>query len=148
MNQVIPSQQPEAVLAPTMAELRYYYFGFYKALKNYRTMTLLGWSVVATGCACSFLVINAGRNLGPFGIVLTAAVIIAGLGLVWQSISTLESYLRIALPSVHEGDQSPVVVRVEEIMKEVDDGGWQEAYAAIRKLEELRTTYELPPLER
>lgn len=147
MNQPTPSLQQEAVTPPTEIELRYYYFGFYKALKSYRTMTLLGWSVVATGCACGFLVINAGRSLGPFGFVLAAAVVVAGLGLVWQSISTLESYVRIILPPAPGETKPPFINDVAIIMKEVDDGGWQEAYGAIRKMEELRTTYELPPLE-
>ncbi len=147
MDQPTPPPLPEAVTPNAEIELRYYYFGFYKALKSYRTMTLLGWSVVATGCACGFLVLNAGRNLGPFGYVLAAMVVVAGLGLVWQSISTLESYLRIAVPATSGETKAPFVNHVVMIMKEVDDGGWQEAYAAIRKMEGLQATYVLPPLE-
>jgi hypothetical protein len=32
------------------------------------------------------------------------------------------------------------------IMKDVDDGGWKEAYAAIQKVEETGKEYGLPPL--
>ncbi len=106
-------------------------------------MTLLGWSIVATGCACAFLVINAGKNLGPFGVVMAGATILSGLVFVWQSISTLESYMSIGLPFSRAETTNPVIASAAEIMRKVDEGGWQEAYASIQKLEELQNQFDL-----
>jgi hypothetical protein len=39
-----------------------------------------------------------------------------------------------------------VLFEIIEIMKDVDEGGWQEAYAAIDRMEALRTKYGLPAL--
>ncbi len=145
MSPSVSSISPETPELPTPSELRYFVFGFHKVLKSYRTMTLLGWSIVATGCACAFLLINAGRGLGPFGIVMAGTTICSGLAFVWQSISTLESYLHIVLPFVRSEATSPVIASAAEIMKKVDEGGWQEAYAAIHTIEQLQNQYGLHP---
>jgi hypothetical protein len=148
MNQSGSQQQPaiSPIGAPTGIELRFYYFGFFKALKRYRTTTILGWLIVAIGCASFPLGWTLGRPAGIIEIMLSCTVIVSGLGLVWQGIVTLEGYVKIALPGEGNGEQHPLVHQVLEIMKDVDDGGWQEAYGAIGKVEALRAVYSLPPL--
>ena len=148
MNHEEVQQHPDIpiVKPPSDIELRFYYFGFFNSLKRYRTTTMLGWLVVAIGCASFPLGWSLGRPGGIIDIFLSCGVIVSGLGLVWQGIVTLEGYVRIALPGGHNGESHPLVHRVLEIMKEVDEGGWQEAYAAIHKVGDLRTQYSLPPL--
>jgi hypothetical protein len=149
MDQANPIQQP-AISAPKLladAELRYYYLGFHKALKRYRTITIVGWIVVAIGCVSFPIGWSVGRPGGLIEIALSCATVVAGLGLVSQSISSLDAYIRIVLPFVHNGEQHPVIHEVVEIMKDVDDGGWQEAYAAINKMEVLQPKYSLPALK-
>jgi hypothetical protein len=148
MNQIDSSKQsgPESFAPLSESEVRYYFTGFYKALKRYRFMTMIGWVVVVIGCVSFPVGWSASRPGGLIEIVLSCATAFAGLGLVWQSISSLEVYIRIALPAQHNGEQHPVVIRILEIMHDVDEGGWQEAHAAIRQLEELQTTFLLPPL--
>ena len=141
-----PETAPATDRAPSETELRYFYFGFLRSLTRYRSMTIIGWLVVVVGCLSFPVGWSVGRSGGIIEIVLSCATIVAGLGLVSQSISSLESYLKIALPFTFNGDRHPFVHEVVDIMKDVDDGGWQEAYAAIRKMEDLRTKYDLPPL--
>ena len=136
---VVPAQLSDA-------ELRYYYFGFHRTLRRYRTITIIGWVVVAVGCVSFPVGWSAGRAGGIIDIALSCATVVAGLGLVSQSISSLDAYMRIVLPFAHNGEQHPMIHEVVEIMRDVDDGGWQEAYAAIRKMEELGSKYGLPAL--
>lgn len=141
-------QEPGLAAGTTLSdgELRYFYFGFHQALKRYRSMTIVGWVVVVIGCVSFPVGWSMGRHGGIVDIVLSCATIVAGLGLVSQSISSLETYMKIALPFTFNGGHHPLVREVVEIMRDVDDGGWQEAYAAIRKVEGLQTKYELPPV--
>jgi len=148
VDQTNPIQQP-AVAAPKLlseAQLRYYYLGFHKALKRYRTITIVGWIVVAIGCVSFPVGWSVGRPGGLLEIALSCATVVAGLGLVSQSISSLDAYIRITLPFAHNGEQHPMIHEVVEIMKDVDDGGWQDAYTAIMKIEDLGTRFGLPKL--
>lgn len=45
-------------------------------------------------------------------------------------------------------DRHPAILQIEELMRDVDEGGWQEAYAAIEKLEKMQDSYGLPQLKR
>ena len=148
MDQPNSSQQSHLVTVTPLSEseVRYYFTGFYKALRRYRLLTMVGWIVVVIGCASFPVGWSVGRPGGLVEIVLSCATTFAGLGLVWQSISSLEAYIRIAIPAQHNGERHPVVIRILEIMLDVDEGGWQEAHAAIRRLEELQPTFSLPPL--
>jgi len=132
-------------------ELQYYYFGFYKALKRYRSASLIGWSIVLVAIISVPFGWNLGRSTGYIEVVLTILTIFAGLALVWHAISSLEEYVRIpfsrsAPDSQITGQSLPDEIRT--LMKEVDDGGWQEAYAAIGKLHELRVKHALPAVDR
>ncbi len=127
-------------------ELQYFYVGFYRVLRRYRSTSILGWIIVLVGCLSIPFGWNFGRATGFIEVVLTALTILAGLSLVWQNISALQEYIRISFP--RSSDQpGPERLELQTLMKEVDDGGWQEAYAAIAKLNEMQVKYSLPKLE-
>jgi hypothetical protein len=132
------------------AELQYYYLGFYRALKRYRTTSLLGWSIVFLGCLSIPFGWNLGRSTGFIEVVLTALTVIAGLTVVWQNISALDEYIRTPFPSLVNGEASvraEIISEIKGLMHEIDKGGWQDAYAAIAKLIELGAKHDLPKLE-
>jgi hypothetical protein len=137
--------------SPTEAELHFYYFGFYRALRRYRRMTLIGWSVVLTGCASVPLGWNAGRTGELIDLALSACTILAGLALVWLSVTSLDDYVKIPYSSRHPGNgdgEPPVVLgEIMAIMQDVADGGWQEAYAGLSTLKEIGARHGLPALE-
>ena len=133
---------------PTEAELRFYYYGLYALLRRYRTITILGWIVVLLGLASFPLSWRLGTPHGLLDTLLSGGTVVAGLALVQLAVGGLTAYLQVpfderpgALPDVH-----PAIRSIREIMRDIDDGGWQEAYGAIRKLEGLRDEYGLPPL--
>ena len=146
MDEINNQQQPRASKPLSESELRYYYFGFYRMLKKYRTTTLIGWMIVVIGGASLPVGWSVGRPGGVIEIALSCATVAAGLVLVSQSISCLEAYIRIVLPSQHNGEQHALIHEVLLIMRDVDEGGWQEAHAAIKKMQEMEKTYGLPPL--
>ena len=41
-------------------------------------------------------------------------------------------------------DRHPAILYIEELMRDIDNGGWQDAYEAIEKLEKMPDTYGLP----
>jgi ABC-type multidrug transport system fused ATPase/permease subunit len=134
----------------TDAELQYYYFGFYRILKRYRSTSILGWAIVFVACLSVPFGWNLGRATGFVEVVLTILTILAGLAVVWQNISALEEYIRVPYPSTVNGEantSAELIAEIKNLMKEVDDGGWQEAYTAIGKVESLRVKYSLPELK-
>lgn len=130
---------------PSTADLEFYYFGFYRILKRYRFTSLLGWAIVFLACLSIPLGWNTGRATDLIVITLTLLTVFAGLAVVWQNISALENYLRIPFP--HTNDEA-FVGEIRELMKDVDSGGWQEAYEAIGRIKELQIKHSLPSLER
>jgi hypothetical protein len=137
---------------PTADELRFYYFGFYAVLKRYRFMTLLGWLVVAVGLVSFMLAWNVGREHGIIDTMLACGCASAGLALVQNSVASLSSYVSVPFRSTvgptGSTEQVPAVREIVVLMKGVEEGGWQDAYMAIRKLKELESTYGLPSLNR
>jgi hypothetical protein len=136
---------------PADEPLKYFYFGLYDALKRYRRMSLIGWAVVLIGCVGIGLRWRAG---GPFGLVdllLSAATILAGLALVQHSVENLTAYVRIPFPeSTQPGyatGRGPAIQEIRELIKEIDEGGWQEAFLALRRLRGMEQRHGLPPLE-
>jgi hypothetical protein len=110
-------------------------------------MSVLGWMIVLLACISIPFGWNVGRTMGFVEVVLTVLTVLAGLVLVWQNISALKEYIRIPfLPSAQPDDQQPVS-EIKKIMRDVDEGGWQDAYAAIGMLKELQSKYDLPKLE-
>lgn len=127
-------------------ELQYFYFGFHRVLRRYRSTSILGWIIVLFGCISAPFGWNLGRPAGVIEVLLTVLTILAGLSLVWQNISALQEYIRISFPLSPSGEPEPARLEIQKIMREVDDGGWQEAYAAIAKLKDLQQKYGLPVL--
>jgi hypothetical protein len=139
----MPTTSPES-------ELQFYYFGLYAVLKRYRTSSILGWLVVLLGGISIPLGWSVGRAHGILDLALSACTIVAGLALVSHTIASLESYVRIPFPTSPQeaevNDRSLFIDEIVLIMKDIEEGGWQEAYAAIQKMEELQSKYSLPPL--
>jgi hypothetical protein len=138
-------------VTPAQAELEFYYHGLYRALRRYRMTTLLGWIVVALGIASVPLGWRYGQVHGLLDLVLSGFTVVAGLALVQQSVTSLGTYLRVPFPPAGESDgadqPSTVIHEIRQLMKELDEGGWQEAYGAIGKLEEMQSRHGLPPPE-
>ena len=88
---------------------------------------------------------------GAIDIVLSVSTIVAGLVVVRQAIASLSSYLTIPFASTMIEEQSqeppPAIKEIIDLMNDVEAGGWQEAYAAIRKLKEMETSHSLPALD-
>ena len=139
------------VRALSDGELTYYYHGLYKALKSYRFTTIIGWLVVLVGGISIPLGWEFGQPHGLIDIALSVATILAGLTVVQQAVASLSVYMAIPmqrLVQVEPAEEQPEVLRtIIVLMKDVEVGGWQEAYAAIRKLEEMHSIHGLPPLQ-
>ena len=135
--------------APTEGELQFYYFGLYAVLKRYRFMTMLGWLIVLLGCASVPFGWEVERT-GLIDLALSCCTIVAGLALVQQSVSSLASYINVPFDRARLGDSaednSVVVKEIKNLMNEIEEGGWQEAYAALRALREMSERHGLPPL--
>jgi hypothetical protein len=137
--------------SPSERELHFYYFGLYKALKRYRFSTVLGWLIVLVGCSAVPLGWQLGGPRGAIDIVLSVCTVVAGLVVVQQAVASLSSYLTVPFASTTDGEQlqePPLVIKeIIDLMNDVEAGGWQEAYAAIRKLKEIETSRGLPALD-
>ncbi|MDL1892909.1 hypothetical protein FBQ87_08465, partial [Sphingobacteriales bacterium CHB3] len=70
-----------------------------------------------------------------------------GYATLWQNIAAIEEYLRIPFPLSSAEATHASLSEIKEIMKDVLDGGWQEAYEAIGRLRALKVKHGLPPLE-
>ncbi len=133
---------------PTEAELHFYYIGLYAVLRRYRAMTILGWVIVVLGLASVPLSWRLGTPHGLVDTLLSAGTVVAGLAVVQQSVTSLASYLHVPF-SERPGERTdlhPAIRYIQEIMQDIDQGGWQDAYAAIEKLERMQDSHGLPPL--
>jgi len=134
--------------SPTEAELQFFYFGLYKILKRYRFTTILGWLIVFIGAASTPLGWEFGRPHGLIDVALSMGTIAAGLMLVQQSVSFLDAYINVPFPTSSNGGwgQSAAINEINQLIKDIDEGGWQEAYAAIGILKRMEAKYGLPAL--
>jgi hypothetical protein len=135
---------------PTEAELRFYYNGLYTVLRRYRRMTVLGWAIVFLGAASIPLSWRLGTPHGLVDTILSIATIVAGLAMVQHSVASLTDYLHVPFSERPDGlstPDHPALQYIDGMMRDIDDGGWQEAFAAIGRLEEMETSYNLPPLK-
>jgi hypothetical protein len=130
--------------------LEFYYYGFYAVLKRFRSVALLGWLVVLLGVGAFFLGWDVSRPRGWIDLVLCCGGVVCGIAVVQIAIGALNAYVRIPFPSPGDadGEKSEFVECSREIMKEVEEGGWREAQAAIRAVENLGVRYGLPVPER
>ena len=133
------------------AELQYYYFTFYRILRRYRRLTLIGWAAVALGCAGAFVGWRYGYIHGVMDIVIAGSAITAGLAVVHQSVAFLEDYLRLPMRYAMKGngviEDSDVMKELKNVMTIIGEGGWQEAYLATKELRSIGQRFQLPPLE-
>ena len=86
---------------------------------------------------------------GALDLVLAVGTMLAGVGVVQLSVSSLQSYVTVPFPTAQPGGTdppSPVVGEIRQIMKDVEEGGWMEARSALRALESLGAAHGLPPL--
>ena len=128
--------------------LEYFYFGFHRALVRYRMLTVQGWIATAIGAAGLLVFWRDGSGLFTFAVALGAAV--AGLALVHQSVAALDQFVRVPFPKPPPGSCPPNIAAAAEesarLMEDIDRGGWQEAFAALRALEGMAERYSLPPI--
>jgi hypothetical protein len=128
--------------------LEFFYFGFYRALRRFRTMAIAGWCVVAAGsagCALRWETVWRGDLITGALCALLAA---AGILLVQQSVSELSAYVRIPFPRPSgttgvEGERA-VIGELERLLEDVESGGWREAVWALAELRTLGARYGLP----
>lgn len=137
--------------APSPEQIGFYYHGLHRVLRRYRTATIIGWVVVFLGVAGIPLGWNAGRAHGLLDLLLCGCTIAAGLVLVSEAVSFLGAYLTVPFPRAvaepaPEGEPE-FVLQIRQLMKDVEAGGWQEAYAAIGTLRALGVNNGLPPPE-
>ena len=137
--------------SPSDAELQFYYAGLHKVLRRHRFMTVLGWVVTLAGVASIPIGWQLDRPQAAIDLVLAGGIVIAGLALVQQSIASLESYVTVPFPpsSQEEGGPGPhaAIRELAQLMREIDEGGWQEAYEGIRRVEAVGAAHGLPPLQ-
>jgi len=128
--------------------LAFYYYGFHRALSSHRLLTMEGWAVTALGGAGLLIFWRDGSDLFP--VMVALAGVIAGLSLVHQSVAALDQYVRVPFPRPSAGTcPANIEGAVEEfsrLMEEIDRGGWQEAYAALRSLGAIADRFSLPPI--
>ncbi len=132
----------------TESETAYYYHGLNRVLIRYRRVSVFGWGLVFATIVASPWGWNISEDGAALRVLLSALAILAGLTLVWQNITALEEYLRVPFPSSpHPATNHPAIEEIQLLMKEVDDGGWQDAYAAIAGLRAIGEKHGLPPLK-
>lgn len=104
--------------------------GFLEALRRYRRITLVGWLVASAGVAGLILRWSSPGVLGLADILVSVLTIAGGVLLVHYGIEALSGFIHTALAAMpREG-----FGELRELMEEVDRGGWQEAFAALRRL--------------
>ena len=126
MSALIRHDEPSATApAPEVWTL-----GFSEALRRYRRITLVGWLVAASGILGLILRWSSPGMLGLADILVSALTVGAGVLLVHYGIEALSGFIRTALAAMpHEG-----CGELRMLMEEVDRGGWQEAFSALRRL--------------
>lgn len=133
------------------AALQFYYYGFYQALRRYRRAAVIGWAIVAAGFLGVLLGWDFAKPPGLYHLGLCLGAIAAGLTLIQGTIAALSLYVRIPFPLPPVGEEAEAwqgaVDELRSLMKDVDDGGWQEAFAALHRLERMAERYDLPPLQ-
>ncbi len=125
----------------------YCYPGFASSLRRYRRMTVLGWVVVAAGFLSLMIGWRDVTSHGMLDLLLSTLAMASGVGIVQQSVMTLESYVRtrgILVSAIPQAERGPAIDEALALMEEVETGGWQDAYAALKKLRALGTTHGIP----
>ncbi len=125
--------------------MAFFYVGFLMVLRRYRSLVLIGWAVVVAGF-CS-LMLGWWSALPPACAVSSILTMAAGVALVHLAVSTLDTYVRVPARDLEGKRGEPPVAPLDEIlglMESVSAGGWQEAFAAIRRLQAIGTSLGFP----
>ena len=126
--------------------LQYYYYGFHAALVRYRALTVLGWLASAAGAAGFFLSWQGAFGVLPLALSLLSVA--SGISLVYGSVAALDGYIRVPfpLPAEMPANVQEAIALCKRQMEDVEEGGWQEAYGALRELRRLADRLGLPPV--
>jgi hypothetical protein len=128
--------------------LDFLYYGLYAVLRRYRAMTILGWGISAAGVAGFIASWSIPGAFGLHSAVLAALVVLAGLALVQVSVMALQSYVSIRFPPLPAGStETDLALRetLDQVTAGVRDGGWEDAFQAIRELRAIGERMDLPP---
>jgi hypothetical protein len=118
----------------------FYIHGFLAALRSYRRTTIIGWTVAAAGALSVPVGWSMPSTHGTLDLALSCLTVIAGVVLVTQSLSMLERYVTTpfgADEKIGNPEVSPDAIFLIGIMHDVENGGWEDAIAAIRKVEDF-----------
>jgi hypothetical protein len=128
--------------------LQFFYFGFHHVLRRFRVTVIAGWCIAgAGGAALAF-------RWGPLwegdlaGGILCALLIVAGVLLVQQGVTELSNYVQVPFPSPPDTEEHrdlcSAVGELSLVMKEVEEGGWQDALQALAAVRAIGERYGLP----
>jgi hypothetical protein len=133
---------------PSPEEIAFFYHGFYRVLRRFRVATLAGWIIVFAGLAGIPLGWRSSSMHGMMDLMLCGGTIVAGLVVVSEAVSFLAGYTAIRFPSRPSDPsgetETGLAQEVSVLMKDVEGGGWQDAYAAIGALKAIGTRHGLP----
>lgn len=129
--------------------LDFFYYGFFHALRRYRFFTMTGWLLAGAGVGAIALRWGPVWSGDIVSLVLCGLLFAGGIVIVQASIVALGSYVRIPFPPPQPGSANvgslQAVQEILPLMKEVDEGGWQEAFRAMVSLRLIGSRHGLPP---
>jgi hypothetical protein len=115
--------------------IEFFILGFRRALLRYRRFVLIGWGITMLGSA------GLPGSCGAMdrGDLLTVGIpmvtMFAGILTVHQGITALQSYVMTPFPLPEAGElEEPLMKTIaacNDLMHEVAEGGWREAFEAI-----------------
>ena len=117
-------------------------------LRRFRRMTIFGWLVAAMGFLSLVLGWRAETAHEILDLTLSCLAIASGIVVVHVSIQALDEYVKVVItalrrPLLPETPAGPVA-ELLAVLNDVDAGGWQDAFAALRRLEEIGRAAGLP----
>ena len=122
-------------------EIGYYYTGFLRVLRRYRTMTTLGWVIVLAGFVSLFIGWNLGFPHGLIDLALSSLSILSGILVVQQAVAALQEFVSIPYPS--QQSEHAALTEVRKLMEDIQRGGWREARGATGQLEKLADKHKI-----
>jgi hypothetical protein len=129
--------------APTASQASAFYLtGFRRALERYRNFVLTGWAITGLGVAGLFASCRSIEQGDLLATSIPLAAMTAGVLLVLQSIAALQAYVTTPFP-LPDADDMPdgllyQAMKSREMMVDVAEGGWQEAFEALAKLQTMQ----------
>lgn len=121
----------------TEEERQFYFYGFRTVLRRFIRMTVAGWALSALGAGSLLVFWKSPLPHGAFDLILSLAVIVAGVIVVQTNVTALQSYVTIRFPTKEPA--SGLILRAREWMQEVAEGGWRDAHAVLHRLPDQAT---------